>query len=214
MLLDYLIYHPWLSLAVWAVIYTSDYTLTIIGARLYQQITPTFQIEGSYELTPVFQKDIDRLRVISPRFIIFLCVYTFTLWMAHMAFVTSEDKIPIAYEIWLGYLYLMEVLVHLRHFRNIVSFSLYKRPEGIERSIKIAKWLSYTASAWELGSFSVLFGLSFLFTGRWFFVGGVVSTLLIAYKHLQLAKKSKVSKPVDPSSIPDKQETAPVSDEG
>ena len=62
---------PWL--AIWVVLYISDYTLTLTCARLYQRgVRDKIAFEGSFEITPYYQRDIDSLRLISPRFILAL----------------------------------------------------------------------------------------------------------------------------------------------
>src|SRR6266567_8413959 len=59
----------WPGLAVWIALYISDYSFTLKCARMYQgTVRDKIAFEGSYELTPIFQADIDSLRVISPRF--------------------------------------------------------------------------------------------------------------------------------------------------
>jgi hypothetical protein len=58
---------PWPGLFVWVVLFISDYTMTLICARMYQAgAKEKLVIEGSYEITPYFQKDIDSLKVVSP----------------------------------------------------------------------------------------------------------------------------------------------------
>ena len=60
----------WLILPIWVLVYLSDYYLTILGARAYEAGAKEHLLfEGSYELTPTFQKDVDALRVFSPKFL-------------------------------------------------------------------------------------------------------------------------------------------------
>src|SRR5258708_24418110 len=47
---------------LWGLLYVSDYALTITCARLYGR-QKTIVFEGSYEITPFFQRDINSLRV-------------------------------------------------------------------------------------------------------------------------------------------------------
>ncbi|MGH9735597.1 MAG: hypothetical protein ACRD8A_13530 [Candidatus Acidiferrales bacterium] len=71
----------WPTLAFWAVLYISDYVLTVTCARLYRGgIDRNIVFEGSSELNPVFQKDIDSLRLLSPRFIWLLLLTE--VWLA------------------------------------------------------------------------------------------------------------------------------------
>jgi hypothetical protein len=68
---NFLFEHAWPGMVVWGLQYVSDYSLTIVCARLYGR-QKTIVFEGSYEITPFYQRDIDSLRVESPRFIFML----------------------------------------------------------------------------------------------------------------------------------------------
>src|SRR6266849_7562479 len=63
--------NPWFALAAWLLSYVADYFLTLYSARIYREgARDHFAFEGSLELTPYYQADIDRLRRVSPRFIL------------------------------------------------------------------------------------------------------------------------------------------------
>ena len=103
----------------WAVVYVSDYVLTITSARLYRT-QHNIVFEGSYEITPVFQKDVDALRTISPRFVITLVASMAYVWLVRRIAPPSED-----YDLYpgvLGALFLLEAAVHVRHLRNLFVF--------------------------------------------------------------------------------------------
>ena len=52
----------WPGLLAWTVLYISDYSLTIMCARLYQAgANQKMAFEGSYEITPYYQRDINAL---------------------------------------------------------------------------------------------------------------------------------------------------------
>ena len=53
-------FHAWPGMVLWALLYVSDYALTITCARLYKQ-QQTIAFEGSYEITPFYQRDIEIL---------------------------------------------------------------------------------------------------------------------------------------------------------
>jgi hypothetical protein len=68
MLEELLVNNVWLAIAVWIIVYTLNYQLTITSAKLYQAgAKDYFRIEGSVELTPIYQKDVDALRRFSTR---------------------------------------------------------------------------------------------------------------------------------------------------
>ena len=58
--------HIWIVLPVWLVLYVSDYYPTILGARYVRMgACEHIVFEGSYELTPELQGDVDALRRLS-----------------------------------------------------------------------------------------------------------------------------------------------------
>src|SRR5574341_791439 len=73
MLEAFLVNNVVFAILLWAIIYTSDYYLTIYAARLYEAgANQHFGFGGSVELTPYYQKDVDRLTSLSPRFLLML----------------------------------------------------------------------------------------------------------------------------------------------
>src|SRR4030095_10327140 len=53
------------------ILYLNDYYLTIYSARGFREVGH-FQFEGSFELTPQYQKDIDALKPVSKRHLVLL----------------------------------------------------------------------------------------------------------------------------------------------
>jgi hypothetical protein len=74
-LLDALVESAWAGPLLWAALYVSDYALTIASARLYSR-QDKIVFEGSFEITPQFQADVNALRRVSPRFCAILVVST------------------------------------------------------------------------------------------------------------------------------------------
>src|SRR5215831_7182582 len=72
---DMLFDSSWLGPLLWAAVYISDYRMTLICARMYQA-QQAIIFEGSYEITPLFQADVNALRRLSPRFVIALVAGT------------------------------------------------------------------------------------------------------------------------------------------
>jgi len=85
---SFLFNHFWPGMLVWTLLYISDYALTITCARLYRS-QETVIIEGSYEITPFFQRDINSLRVVSPRFVFALLL---TLGMLSFLWMLNEQS--------------------------------------------------------------------------------------------------------------------------
>jgi hypothetical protein len=174
---------------LWIVLYMSDYYLTIYSARGFREVGH-FQFEGSFELTPQYQKDIDALKPVSKRHIILLVLFSLLIvliwWLTkHLLF------FPWTYLLYLGMFLLLEVAVHLRHLRNVSLIREIRKGGGAEGQISYKKWFSYRISASEFYLHSVLLLLFAVLTYSPFFLGGAIMCFGTGFKHSRLAKKAK-----------------------
>ena len=184
---------PWPGVILWIILYISDYYLTIHSARGFRAIGH-FQFEGSYELTPQFQKDVDALKPISTRHIamLILCsLIIFLLWWV----IADLLARPWLYNLYLGLFLLVEVAVHLRHLRNVFLVREVRKHGGVEGQISYRKWFTYRISAFEFYMFSVLFLLIAALTYSLFFLGGAIMCFGTGFKHSRMAKKAKSNPP-------------------
>jgi hypothetical protein len=176
---------------LWIILYISDYTLTIYSARGFREIGH-FKFEGSFELTPQFQKDIDTLKPFSKRHVILLVLYSllivFIWW-----FTKRLLFLPWTYLLYLGMFLLLEVGVHLRHLRNISLIREISKNGGVEGQISYKKWFSYRISASEFYLYSALFLIFAVLTYSPFFLGGAIMCFGTGFKHGRLAKKAKTT---------------------
>lgn len=171
------------------ILYTSDYYLTLYCARGFREIGH-FQFEGSFELTPQFEKDINNLRSVSKRHIVLLFVCSLMLliiwWITRLS-ISLERTYPL----YLGMALLIEVAVHLRHLRNAALIREVKRKGGVEGQITYKRWFSYRISALELYTLATLFLLIALLTYSLFFLGGAIICYATGFMHDRYAKKAR-----------------------
>jgi len=182
---------PLPGLILWAVLYISDYYLTIYSARGFREIGH-FQFEGSYELTPQFQADVDALKRISARHIALLVLCSLlivTLWWV----IVRLLALPWLYNLYLGLFLLVEVAVHLRHLRNVFLIREIRRHGGVEGQISYRKWFSYRVSAFEFYSIGTLFLMVAVLSFSSFFLGGALVCFGTGLKHSRLAKQAKAT---------------------
>jgi hypothetical protein len=184
---------PWPGLILWILLYISDYYLTLYTARGFKEIGH-IQFEGSFELTPQYQKDIDALRPISKRHLIALALSSLIIlllwWLTRLNF-----YLELAYPLFLGMFLLLEVAIHLRHFRNVGLVRTARKYGGIEGQITYKKWFSYRNSANDLYIMSALFLFIALLTFNQFFLGGAITCLATGIQHKRLAVKAGVTLP-------------------
>ncbi|HLO32826.1 MAG TPA: hypothetical protein VK249_27020 [Anaerolineales bacterium] len=184
---DWLATSPWYGVVLWIILYTSDYYLTIYSARGFREVGH-FQFEGSFELTPQFQKDIDALKPVSRRHIIWLIVCSLLIaviwWLTRITVFLQW-----AYLFYLGMFLLIEVAVHLRHLRNIALIREIRKNGGVEGQIAYRKWFTYRISASEFYAFAALFLIVAGLTYSLFFLGGATMCFGTGLKHSRLASK-------------------------
>jgi len=91
---------PWPGVAVWCILYVSDFVLTVTCARLYKRaVADKIVFEGSFELNPFFQRDIDSLSFVSPRFLATLVLNAVLLVII---WALEHDSLPDLYSFLLG----------------------------------------------------------------------------------------------------------------
>jgi len=177
----------WSGLVVWVVLYVSDYTFTLACARLYRQgVCDKIVFDGSFELNPYFQADIDSLRVVSPRFVAALIIGL--AYFAAIHWLAAESQ-PGLYEFVLGAAISSELAIHVRHLRNLFLFRAIARGEDIQGRIHYSRSIILQMSSVELLGFSVLFGVTSIFTSSWFLMGGTAACVALALKHWRQANK-------------------------
>lgn len=175
----------WIVLPVWLIVYLADYYLTIIGARYYKTgANEHIAYQGSYELTPQFQSDIDALRLFSPKFIRVVLISSVLLVVLWFASSQEPDFWPF-FRFLFGGLILREIVILLRHAKNITIFWNAKKHRGISGQVRYDRWFTYRMSFVELFGFAVVFLIVFLFTGSYSFLGGSVLVGFGALKDLK-----------------------------
>lgn len=178
-------------IVLWAITYTLDYYLTILGARLYKDgANRHIVFEGSYELTPAFKEDVDSLLLVSPTFVrnlVLSCLAIFVVWLVDVEFRGG-------YYIFAGLVgafFLREAAIYVRHIRNIAMFLFVRAEDSIRGRIEYRKWLTLRISATELFSFSIFYYLLYQLDRSWFFLGGAFACLVTGIQHLVYASRAR-----------------------
>jgi len=189
-----LVEHFWLGPAVWTVLYLLDYALTIHGARLKRACPQDrYRIEGSYELTPYYQPDVDSLHRFSWRLFLMIPVGWSILGMTWVLTVRG-GSFPEVYLAFLGAMVLVELPIFGRHFMTSSFYRDMALPGAAKGSIEISRWVIYRRSAVEFFSFSALFLAVFILEQDWLFLGGALKCLATAIRHRFTARRLKDNK--------------------
>ena len=184
---SYLLSRPWLVAAIWAVLYASDYYLTIWGAKL-REAQSVWGSGDSYELTPRYQKDIDRKRLVSPRFVILLvCASVVLIVMGH----TTEGSRE-GYGFLVGVFLLPELLVHKRHLSNILFFKeILRSNSSVSGMIRVKRHAVYRQSATEFAAYAVISLLLFAVADSYILLGGAFVLGILACQQFGYARREK-----------------------
>lgn len=195
---------PWPMIGTWVVVYCLDYFQTIRGARLYREVgSQHITFEGSYELNPVFQRDIDRLRMVSPRFIALL-VGTSILFGLYW-WLCSTILFMEPYLVLCGAFLLLEAVVNIQHVRNIATFKYMRdNPQQIGGRVTYTRQFLYWNRALDFGMFALLFGVIFAFTASWVVAGGALAALILAGRMLWMRRRiaRKAAQPTESTQPP------------
>jgi hypothetical protein len=200
MLSDLFFASPLPALVIVVGLFVSDSLLTIACARLYQQGAKAYvKFEGSYEITPYHQQDVDALRALSPRFwraVGGLAFIVTALWWL----CTATFFYPEPFMLAMGAIVLIQLTVHIRHLRNYALFRALLAGGAARGAIEYARPAMLQHSALECFLFAGLYLVIFLVTSSWFVLGGVLSCTSTGVFHARLAREH-VARPA--SSAPE-----------
>lgn len=185
-----LIQNIWIMLLLWSSLYLGDYLLTVYSAKMFtEQLADHYKFERSFELNPVFEKDVNSLRLISPRHLFFWLLSNFLLLL--LWWTTNTTNLPQVFYFMFGALFLLEIAIHFRHLRNIAIIKSY-REGAIIGQIKYAYWFGLKLSAWELLGFFIFYGFMAIVENSWFFLGGATGCLILSAKNWINSNKSRI----------------------
>ncbi len=192
-MLDVLLSTRWYPLALWTILYISDFTFTMISASLYKSgANKHIEYEQGIELTPLYRRDVARVRWLNPRFALILILTNLLLWLLWNSTVGSGFD-PQLFELVLGAWLLLEAAIHIRHFRAIFTMRYFKNSRGVNGKTWYSRWLSYRLSAVDMLAFAVLYLALYLLVGRQFFLGGALACSATALYHWFLGRRAASS---------------------
>jgi hypothetical protein len=186
----FLISYPWIAAIAWAVLCVSDHHLTLLGQRYFKS-QKIVEIEGSYELTPEHQDDIDNELPLSWLWLIWTVFGAAVLLMTGL-FATQNGIIQIWYLLLMGALLILQLGVHERHIWNILFYKhLASSDPGVEGRVYWRRTDIYRRSAtqlWLSAAFTlILAGLS----SSYILLGGAFGLAGTARRHGIYARRSK-----------------------
>jgi hypothetical protein len=98
------------------------------------------------------------------------------------------------FELAVGSLVSAQLVVHIRHLRNLFLFRAMAAG-GVRGRMEYSRQVLLTASSVEILTFSAMFAILFALTGRPFVLGGAFACLALSAQHWFLARKVKSAPP-------------------
>jgi hypothetical protein len=186
----------WILILVWLALYFLDNYLTVYVARLYATQDPrVIHFESGYELTPQYQDEIKRLKLVGPRFIRSVLITTGLLSLVWLV-ADQGWSYPELYIVAMGAVILLASVVNLRHLQNIPFFKFKEDADKPQGEIFYPYGMIYRGSAYAFLVYAGFFLFLGLLEGSWFFIGGTLSCLASAFNHYRLAVRKRLHEEV------------------
>lgn len=184
-MIDTLVGHPWIVAVLWGGLSIFDFFGTMLYSKAYREfLSATVKYEHGVEMNPTFEKDVQTLRWISPRYIFLMLV------VALLIILVGTWLPPLWFEALAGAALLLVLITDLRHIENLsLVLFLKSDPEGFKGQIEQSYRLSQRRVAVGGFTIGVLYLIIYLLTGRVFFAGGAFISILFAGRHILLSRR-------------------------
>jgi hypothetical protein len=185
MLIDTLVGRPWFVAVLWGFLSLFDFIATLLYSKAYRDfLSETVRYEHGVEMNPNFEKDVAQLRWFSPRYLVSMLGVAVLIGFAGMWMPKPW------FEFLAGSALLLVLITDLRHIENLsLVWFLKSDPEGFKGKIEQSYKLSQRRVA--VGGFNIglLYFVVYLLTGRIFFLGGALISLVYAIRHFLLSRR-------------------------
>jgi hypothetical protein len=160
-------------------LFLADWTLTHIGAAASQKVRDRWAVEGSYELNPTWQAEIDSGRRFTWR-LVAVGILLAALLLAIRWVVELGEMDPAWFAVGAGAVLLLQAPTLIAHASNLQMFRDLADPTAITGSVTFSRWLTLRQAGWFLVRFAVLWLVLWVPSQQAFFLGGALSCLLFA----------------------------------
>ena len=188
----------WAPLTVVAVVvaFLADYVLTHLGARASQRVRERWSVEGSYEMNPVWERQIDSGRWFSwrvPAVALLLAVLLGSMRILLAPDVSGIDLgdaglgfEPAIFGFTVGLIALLQVPVLYAHATNLQTFRDLADRTAAEGGVRYRRWFAYRQGAGHFIRFAAIWLALWLPSQQAFFLGGMVGCLLFGQRLYRL----------------------------
>jgi len=192
-MIDRMLY-DWAPVAIAVVVgaFFADYLLTHLGARASRGVGERWSIEGSYEMNPTWERQIDSGRILGWRV---LAVPALVALLLTAVWVFAEGgglwREPAFFGFAVGSMLLLQGPVLMVHGGNLQTFRLLLDPLAVEGGTRFRRWFVYRQGARYLWQFAILWAALWIPSQQAFFLGGVTSCVLFGRRLAQLGEVAR-----------------------
>jgi hypothetical protein len=192
-MIDWVVY-DWAPAVIGLVVATffADYSLTHLGARLSDGARDRWSVEGSYEMNPAWEGQIDSGRWFGWRVLAVPALLAIALAAVRLlADFEGYWLVPGFFGLAAGTMLLLQAPVLMVHGANLLSFHDLADPTALEGGVRYSRWYVYRQAALLIGSFGVMWLVLWLPSQQLFFLGGAASCLTFAYRMARLGAAAR-----------------------
>jgi hypothetical protein len=175
------------AVAVTGIAVALDWLLTHAGARASLRVRHIWESEGSYEMNPTWERDIDSGRRFSWRLVAATALLLGAL-LAIRSVAVLADLDPAFFAFAAGMIMLVQTPIFMAHASNLHTLRAIADPAAVTGRILMHRPFLYGQSGWLFGRFGVLWLALWVPSQQAFFLGGALGCFLLARYMLRLAK--------------------------
>jgi hypothetical protein len=186
------------AIATVVVAFLADYVLTHLGARAAQRVRDRWSVEGSYEMNPTWERQIDsgrwfswRVPAVAGLVAVLLAAVRLLVEPGGLGIGIGFGLEPAFFGFAVGLMLLLQAPVLMAHATNLQTFRDLADPTAVEGGMRFSRWYTYRQGAWYVLRFAVLWLVLWLPSQQAFFLGGAVSCFLWTRRMAQLERLAK-----------------------
>ena len=191
MLGELLTKYIYLPIILWLVFWSLNRFLTIYSLGEYKKAKgENLQVAGSGELNDPSVSDIEKGKYISPLFVI--VGLAGVLLILIMWFFIRSVNLPVeVLELTIGFILFQEIHAVISNLGSAVNSVYLAKKKGIKGKILYERWVMQRMIAATFFGFSALYLFNFALSNSFYFLGGMLSTAVLAIRFLSMAKKNQ-----------------------
>jgi len=163
-----------IELVLLPILMLADYYLTILGSVYRKKKHGEYYVIETYELNPLWKKDIDKLQLLNYKHILIVVVFTIYLY-----FLSSSDDVKL-YQFIIGSLFAMNGFIVGRHLNNIFLFRfIYRNSDEVSGKIYTSHLLGLKMAQYQLFCVTIPFLFFTILQPNIYLYGGLFGFLTL-----------------------------------